>query len=225
MNALHLSTTLKTLTLTAALCTAGTASANIITTFDTGLQGWTGVGGTISHAAGGYLLQQDSLNTWMSVVAPAAYHGNLSAYLGGTLSFDGLNANGAVADLASAPWFGRVTVSGPGGSAWRDLTGLGQGQPPVNGAWQTYATTLDVAGWDGNLAGALADVTSMTVTLEFSNSIVEVAGFDNFRVSAVPSGETPPNSVPEPGPLALLALAAGGAALASRRRTPARRSA
>ncbi|MBT9490030.1 MAG: PEP-CTERM sorting domain-containing protein [Rubrivivax sp.] len=175
------------------------ARAAIQSTFDTGLEGWTGLGGSVSHAAGGYLLQQDTQNTWMSVVAPAAFHGDLSAYLGGTLSFDGLNANGVVADLGSAPWFGRVTVSGPGGSAWRAVAGIGPGQPPVNGGWQTYATTLDTVGWTGNLGSALANVTSMTVSLEFNDDIVELAGFDNFRVSAVP----------EPGSWALMLAGAG----------------
>lgn len=187
------------------------ARADISSTFDTDLQGWTGLGGSVSHAAGGYLLQQDTQSTWMSVVAPAAYHGNLSAYLGGTLSFDGLNANGAAADLASAPWFGRVTVSGPGGSAWRAVAGIGPGQPPVNGGWQTYVTTLEAAGWTGNLGAALANVTSMTVSLEFNDDIVELAGFDNFRVSAVP----------EPGTWALML----GGLLALGRLPPRRRAA
>ena len=66
------------------------ARADLTSHFDSGLEGWTGLGGTLSHAAGGWLLQQDTQSTWMSVSAPVAYHGNLAAYLGGTLSFDAI---------------------------------------------------------------------------------------------------------------------------------------
>lgn len=196
-------------TLTLALVAAFSAlpaRADIASTFDTGLEGWTGLGGSVSHAAGGYLLQQDTQNTWMSVIAPAAFHGNLSAYLGGTLSFDGRNVDGAAPDLGSAPWFGKVTITGPGGSASRQVAGVGPGQPPANGSWQTYAAALNPAEWTGNLGATLANVSSMTVSLEFNDDIVELAGFDNFRVSAVP----------EPGSWVL--MLAGVAALLSRRR-------
>jgi hypothetical protein len=166
------------------------ARADIVSTFDTGLEGWTGVGGTVSHGAGGYLLQLDTQNSWMSVAAPAAFRGNLSAYLGGTLSFDALNANGVAPNLASGPWFGTVTITGPGGSASRPVAGVGPGQPAANGAWQTYTAALGPAAWSGNLAAALANVTSLTVSLEFNEDIVELAGFDNFRVTAVPEPGT-----------------------------------
>jgi hypothetical protein len=63
---------------------ASTAQAQIISNFDSGLEGWTGAGGTVTHAAGGgngggYLSQRDTLNTWMIVSAPAAFLGDLSA--------------------------------------------------------------------------------------------------------------------------------------------------
>ena len=36
------------------------ARADIASTFDSGLEGWTGLGGTVSHAADGYLQQLDT---------------------------------------------------------------------------------------------------------------------------------------------------------------------
>ncbi len=200
--------------LLATLALSATARADIGSSFDSGLEGWTGTGGTVSFAAsggapGGHLQQLDTASTWMSVIAPASFHGDLTAYLGGTVSFDARNANGTAPNLASAPWFGKVTVSGPGGTATRQLAGLGSGQPPVDGSWQSYAATLDAGGWIGNLAGAMANVTTMSVSLEFNDDIVELAGFDNFRVSAVPE--------PSAALLASLGLAGLGLGRSARR--------
>lgn len=163
------------------------ASATVLASrFDAGLEGWTGLGGTVTHAAGGYLQQLDTQSTWMSVLAPAAFRGDLSAFLGGSLSFEGRNLNGVAADLGSAPWFGRVTIAGPGGTATRDVAGTGPGRPAPGAGWAGYAAPLDPAAWTGNLGGALANVTSLSVTLEFNDAIVELAGFDNFQLAAVP---------------------------------------
>ena len=96
----------------AALSLSNAARVNPASTFDSGLEGWTGLGGTVSHAAEGYLQQLDTQKTWMSVEAPVAFRGNLSACLGGTLSFDGRNLNGVAASLGSAP--GSVASPSPG---------------------------------------------------------------------------------------------------------------
>ncbi len=182
------------------------ARADVTSSFDSGLDGWTAQGGTLSHHAGGWLLQSDTQSTWMSVLAPAAFRGNLTSYLGGTLSFDALNANGAAADLGSAPWFGRVTITGPGGTASRDVAGSGAGSPPPDGLWHSYSAGLDPLLWSGNLTGALGNVTSLRVTLEFNDEIVEVAGFDNFALTA-----------PVPEPANALLLVAGLTLLGVRR--------
>lgn len=198
---------------TAALCIP--AHADITSSFDSSLDGWTGLGGSVAHVVSGgmpsgHLQQQDTDETWMSVSAPGAYLGNLSAYLGGTVSFDALNVNGLPANLPSLPQFGTVTITGSGGSASRVLVGAGSGQPAPGAGWTHYVATLDAAAWSGDLAGALAGVTSLTVSLESRDGLDEIIGFDNFRLAT---------AVPEPSALWLLAVGLGGVAVATRRRS------
>lgn len=177
------------------LFAATCADAQLASTFDTGLEGWTGAGGAISYVAGGghpggYLKQVDNLGTFMTVVAPAAFHGDLSSFLGGVLSFDARNLSGSASDLPSpGPWFGTVTIAGGGSLASALLAGSG-GQPAADAAWHGYSASLTPGAWSGDLAAVLDNVTGITIQLEFNNAIVETAGFDNFRVSAVPEEST-----------------------------------
>jgi hypothetical protein len=126
----------------------------------------------------------------MSVSAPSSFLGNLSSYLGGSLSFDARNVSNHASDLQSGPWFGRVTITGSAGTASRDVAGSGAGLPLRDGLWHTYSATLDPASWSGNLAAVLAGTTAIKLSLEFNNAIVETAGLDNFRISAVPEPST-----------------------------------
>jgi hypothetical protein len=183
--------------ITASLLALGAlaAHANINSSFNNGLEGWTGAGGTVSYGAsggngGGYLVQTDTMNTWMSVSAPAAFLGNLSTYSGGVLSFDVKNISNHASDLQSGPWFGAITITGAAGSASRNVAGAGAGLPLADGLWRTYSTTLSPALWSGNLAAVLANTTAITLTLEFNNAIVETAGLDNFQIAAVPEPAT-----------------------------------
>jgi hypothetical protein len=208
---------MKRFLLTAAAITALASPANsqtITSGFDSGLEGWTSNGGAVSWVSsggspGGYLQQSDNASSWMTVSAPSAFHGNLSAFLGGTLSFDARNFGGAP-DLTSAPLFGTVTITGSGGSATRTLGGLGQ--PPVDQLWHAYSATLSSALWSGNLVGALSNVTSISVVLEFNNDIVETAGFDNFTLQAVAT------TVPEPSSFAMVGLGVALVAVRFRRK-------
>ncbi|MFG6430806.1 PEP-CTERM sorting domain-containing protein [Roseateles sp. LYH14W] len=181
--------------------------------FDTGDEGWTTpvapVGGTQTWQAsggnGGGWLQVEDLdgNSDILLTAPAAWLGDWSTYLGGTLSFDARNVNGASTDWAG---FGEVRITGAAGSVLLDI--VPAGLPPVGGGWARYSVSLTpAADWRGaSLASVLANVTSLTINGEFHAGPGEVVGFDNIQVTAVP----------EPASAAL--LLGGLALLASRRR-------
>ena len=179
--------TLRYVILSMLLLTATTAYAEILSTFDTGLEGWTDTGGDLLHVnsggnPGGFLSLADNTNDYMTVYVPTNLLGDLSQFLGGTLSFDARNLNGAAANLTTTPLFGTVTIVGSGGTASRVLGGTGQ--PATDGLWHTYSALLEPALWSGSLAGALSGVTQLRVVLESNNSQpAETNGFDNFRVT------------------------------------------
>ncbi|MBW8843465.1 MAG: PEP-CTERM sorting domain-containing protein [Burkholderiales bacterium] len=146
-----------------------------------GIQTWVATGGN----TGGWLQVEDiDGNTDIILTAPASWLGNWSAYLGGTLSFDAKNVNGIAPDW---PGFGQISISGPGGNV--QLDAVAAGLPPADGQWHHYEIALTpAAGWGSQaaLAGALANVTSLTLNGEFHAGPGEVLGLDNIQVSAVP---------------------------------------
>lgn len=157
--------------------------------FDTGTEGWTAVdGGALTWMAtggspGGWLRVTDTTDQDFLLKAPAAWLGNWSAYLGGTLSFDALNANGESPDWAP---FGEVVITGAAGSVALDI--VAPNNPPADGQWHRYSVLLTPsAGWSGaSLTSVLANVTDVTIKAEFHAGVTEVVGLDNIQVSAVP---------------------------------------
>lgn len=172
-----------------ALCTtlsmgAGAASfdtdAEGWTTIDGGVQTWVATGGN----SGGWLRVADNTGDDFLLKAPTAWLGNWTGLLGGTLSFDALNANGESPDWAP---FGEVTITGTAGSVVLDA--VAPNNPPADGLWHRYSVLLSPgAGWTGSasLAAVLADVTGLTIKGEFHAGVSEVVGIDNITVSAVP---------------------------------------
>ncbi|MBL8230914.1 MAG: hypothetical protein JNL98_20635 [Bryobacterales bacterium] len=183
-------------------------AATIQTTFDAGLDGWTGTGGTVVFVAsggnpGGHLQQSDADATDMTVFAPAPFLGNLTAFLGGLLSFDAIQIVGT-SDYAP---FGSLTIRNGANSVTVDVAP--PGSPPA--VWTNYSVALTAAAFgttEANLLSVLGNVTSIELLLEFQAGISETAGLDNFQIAS--------SDVPEPGTLltvGALLIAIGAARL------------
>jgi hypothetical protein len=123
--------------------------------------------------------------------APGKFLGNLVAYNGGSVSFDG-NMLG----IGGRPWtatgsdYGHLRLSNGGTTATLDL--LPSPGQPMQGQWTTYSAPLTAAAWGKSEADWLAllgNVTEVRLSVEamFGN---EVQGIDNFSIAAVPEPAT-----------------------------------
>lgn len=210
-----------------ALALGSHASARSVT-FDSGLEGWTTSDtlGVTTHAAtggntGGFLRHDNSELLFSILLAPASFIGDLSGFVGGTFSFDGLQIEGGgaffdgpnrIPDGNVYDDYGTIEISGPGGTAKVDL--LPNGATPPSGRWQTFGIALTGASWgmsDPAFAAVMRDVRSLTINLEGLYG-PEINGVDNirFRAAAI--------TVPEPQAWALMLAALAAAGFAGRRR-------
>jgi len=181
------------------------AGLTIQSSFDSGLEGWTASGITISWQPsggnpGGYLRADDQANA-SYLIAPASYLGNLSAFDGGQLSFDQIAID--LDNMPIAGHGGEVTIFSGAQSATADLL------TPVL-TWQTGSVPLTAAAWGVSQAtwtGILANVTGIHVVID-STMGVGTDGFDNFTMVT-----------PEPATALLLGAGIAGMALSGRRRS------
>jgi len=169
---------------------------------------------------GGYISKQDPDGNWQYFNAPAAFLGNQSSAIGGSLSFDeliintfgqpALNPQGPLVALTN----GSLTlVYGGGGST-----------PPVSGsAWNSLTVPFAAGSWKvGTPAGAVATtaqfssvvsgLTGLYILSDFwtgSGGNGEILGLDNVKLQS---------NAPEPG-TAAACLAGLGLLVAALRRT------
>jgi hypothetical protein len=158
--------------------------AGVISTFDSGFDGWTFTSGVSWQSSGGnlggYLRFVDSGPAdGGQIIAPSSFLGEWTGFENGTLSFDF-----AVFET-QAPTFTRsVQISGPGGVAiW---TG-----PNFGGVvdWTPVTAAILESEWDvssGDWNNLLANVTELRVFMRDSSNAIELTGIDNVRLSAVP---------------------------------------
>lgn len=172
------------------LCAATTARANLNFSFDADTQGFGLIGdGLLEHvsdAANGYLKITDTNGSTdvLLNVPLGAVPVDWSAYLNGTLSFDGIMLN---AIAPSWPDFGTIRFTSMTDQViWADLASPND---PTS-TWKTYTATLNASTFANQGAATLADVLanlkSVTLSAEAGNGPVEVVGIDNFRVTMVP---------------------------------------
>ena len=197
----------------AALISIGAASAagatTLSATFDTDAEGWTAQDGDLSWQAtggngGGYIAISDANRQFMLAVAGSSFNGNLSAYDGGTLSFDVIQTTGSGSGFAS---FGTVRIAGGGFEASADLFAgqAGSTWTTASGGFDAGAFGVSQATWDA----ILTNVSSFLIDVENTDQVNETVGLDNVTLIA---------AVPLPAGGLLLIGALGGLAAMRRRR-------
>ena len=214
---------------------AGTStpvSASTITIsslFTTSLEGWTTTDtlGTMTQQAtggnpGGFLSHDNSELIIAQLIAPAAFLGDLSAFIGGTFSFDGsLLGNGGLFfdgpnGIPGGVYldYGIIQFIGPSLTAQIDL--LPNGAVPPLGSWQKFSVGLNAAAFglsSANFSALMQNVTGIRITIEglWGN---EIEGVDNITLQSPDTAV-----VPEPATLGLLAAGLVAMVAATRRRT------
>lgn len=163
--------------------TVHVANGEVVSTFDSSLEGWTGA--EISHMAtggnpGGYIHFVDPDSSGNSVIAPAMFQGDWTVFQ--SLSYDHrIFGTGTINQIVDY----EVQISGPGGSAvWTS--------DPATGVtpWVTLVASLQEAEWSvsGSWAGLLSNVTTLSIRIEHVDNSGggDVEGIDNVRLSGVP---------------------------------------
>ncbi len=171
------------------LIAATFSHAALVSTFETGLEGWTwdAGGATVTHSIsggnpGGFLHIEDSATgIGMFVYAPDKFLGNQTSNDGGTLAMDVRLLAGPIIDVES---YGTVQLTGSNGlTASRDLI-VG----PPSAAWSTFAAPLIAAEWGVSQAtwtSILSDISRLSVELEVGSNL-DASGLDNFSISPIP---------------------------------------
>ena len=209
-------------------------AAPISSTFDTDDDGWrvidvfTDVQGNAAYVddgqqveydykttggnPGGYIEAIDPSSGTFLFVAPTKFTGNLSAYQGGTLSFDTFYTPNDSND-----WRGDPDVILSNGTT--TLLWIAP-ENPVGTSWNAVSTSLKPgAGWTigglngpaptaADFASVLGSVTLLRIRGEYYNGVTETTGLDNVVLTVVP----------EPGTWALMAGGLGLLGLVARRR-------
>lgn len=178
--------------LCALVATASSADAQVISTFDTDLDGWRIIGDNSSvwQATGGNpggCLDVNDLATgatnWAS--APYKFLGDWRAFTpADSIFFDVYEVN-----TSGGAWLAvhHVRIEGPGGAAWANDVRVAT--PPPQGTWIHVRIMFAPEVWtleSGTWLGLLANVTSVRVFAEWVDG-AETTWLDNIGISRTPT--------------------------------------
>ena len=179
------------------LTTFQASGATIVNTFDASAQGWTGNPGqgALTWVAsggntGGHIRIRDigaGINNGFAsgALAGPGFLGDLTAFIGGTLSLDMATFAGGGGTF---PSFGNLRIEGGGLVATRDVAATA----PVGG-WQSYSTAFDAATWGVSSADWLTILSNVTLfgfpTDAFDGG--DTIGIDNVKLQSKDSAVIP----------------------------------
>jgi hypothetical protein len=189
------------------LCLGTPLRASLVSTFDSGSEGWTGSDSTGDWTAqwissggnpGGYMRGSETISLGGTgyFIAPASWGGNLTQYIGGTLSFDEKVFQGSDPLVD----YDVKIYSGPSDLVWTSGTSL------ITSDWVTHQVQLTSANFHGNLSAVLSNVTAIWIRGELITG-PEQEGLDNVRLESV---------VPEACTLVIWSLLGAGSWLGMR---------
>jgi hypothetical protein len=165
----------------------GVASAQVETTFDTDLGGWTILGDntffwnpTDGNPDGCLEVVDDAAGPWSVAIAPDTYLGDWSAMTAAdSLAYDAIHMPSA-GQNGNPPYVFRI--EGPGGSAEFE-----PGSFPAD-QWNHLAVPIDSTGWNvktGNWTELVENVVTLSVAAEMISGN-EVVRIDNIRLDGTP---------------------------------------
>jgi hypothetical protein len=181
------------------------AAAPIQRTFDVNSEGWLAIDDGVDTSVvyspaggnpGGYIQRRDATAGYMHFQAPAAFHGNLTPYLNGTVSYDLLQTTAS----GDTSWFYRVVLQGAG-----LMLLYTEELPPDTVNWIHRSVRLNEQGWivisgidqfSGPAATApqfqsvLANVTGFFITGDLISDTGDLASLDNVIVAEAPEPST-----------------------------------
>jgi len=161
------------------------ASSILISDFNVNDENWSIVGGLITHSLkngnpNGYIILKDTkANHEMLLSAPETFHGDLSGFIGGNISFDAKLLFKTGSEVLN---FGTIEISNGNNKANLDIadTALSRDR------FFRYSASLSAIEWnlsEEEWREILSNVTSINIVIEGFTLVTEEIGFDNFIIS------------------------------------------